>query len=883
MNNVSPKRPSLLLIIAGLNALVIGGLLLSSIAHPGAPSASARTLNLSVAATTQTTPVSANPLTPRDAFLDLQRRASSPLNVQWNSVTGIPEFLTAAAPAQRLPYTPTAAERGNPLALARGFLDANRALFKLRSAADEFSLLRMEPDLQLNFAQVRLDQTYKGLPVFGRQLIVHLNPQEEITAVNGQYAPDINVDTQPALTKAQAEQLAVDDLLQTQLTPEQAERTGIEVYKNRTALTVYVDNNNKATLTWRVKVLNKSPLGEWEFFVNARRPAIVHRIQLTQSAMRRLTYSARNSTNIPGRLMIDEGQRSRDQIAQAAHDGAAKVYDYYWTKFKRDSIDGRGMPLVSTVNYGSDPQDAENAAWIGEAQQMIYGDGGRIFKPLPFGLDVVGHEFTHGVINSTADLIYEGQSGALNESYADVFGALIDRGNWTIGEQVVKSPPFPTKTLRSLEDPGLGGNYDPRDPLAGVGQPATMREYANLPISRRADNGGVHVNSGIPNYAAYLVAQAIGPDKMEQIYYRTLTQYLTPGSNFVQAASATVRAAADLYGQSEVDAVRNVFGQVGINIGGGDTTPRPPAQGGPAIPSRGQAPTTPAPAPLPAGCTNVVQDGGFESGSQWVQESKGEIIDTELPYAGERSAWLGGTDLETTQIIYQDIRLPANAATVEFNYYRLIHKETTGGILSGLFGGVEPAKFNVLVANERGDLLGAIEQLTSDDGDDTWKRARFDVSELAGKTIRLAFSAENPRGNISSFFVDEVNMVACTTGQGPAAPQTPTSNLVFLQGNVTDADTGRGIYGVQVFIMKPGVSATQAAADDNVTTDEVIATAVADQSGFFRTDKSVDRGQAYSVILIARGYRPIIADNGASIPGNASNPFPLDATMRRSR
>jgi Zn-dependent metalloprotease len=182
--------------------------------------------------------------------------------------------------------------------------------------------------------------------------------------------------------------------------------------------------------------------------------------------------------------------------------------------------------MISTVHYGTDPAEAENAAWIAEAFQMVYGDGGQIFRPLAYGLDVVGHEFTHGVIDSTAQLVYEGQSGALNESYADIFAAMIDRDDWTIGEEVVKSPPYPVPFLRSLEDPELGGTYDPRRPLSGIGQPGHMDNYANLPLSRRADNGGVHINSGIPNRAAFLVAQALGREKTEQIYYRALTQYL---------------------------------------------------------------------------------------------------------------------------------------------------------------------------------------------------------------------------------------------------------------------------------------------------------------------------------------------------------------------
>jgi Zn-dependent metalloprotease len=881
MNRLQPKRPSLLLIIAGLNALVIGALVAGSVApnltQLATPPPRSLRLQREQGKASLARPAE---LTPRAAFEILQARGDGALNAQWNPITGIPEWITALDPVKRVAYTPTAAERGNPLAIARGFLDENRALFKLGSAANEFQLVGMEPDALLGFSHVRLDQYYEGLRVFGRQITVHLDPDEKIVAVGGQYAPHINVDTQPALTKEEAEVLAIDDLLKKQLTPAEAKRATYEVYKHRTELMVYTDGDNKATLAWRVKLLTMSPLGEWDFFVNARRPVVFHHIQFAHPVMRRRTYSARNSTNIPGRLMIDEGERSRDPIAQAAHDGAKKVYDYFFTKFKRDSIDGQGMPLVSTVNYGSDPDDAENAAWIGEAQQMIYGDGGRIFKPLPYGLDVVGHEFTHGVINATADLIYEGQPGALNESYADVFGALIDPGNWEIGETVIKSPPYPTRALRSLADPNLNGNYDARDPLGGVGQPMNMRQYANLPNSRRADNGGVHINSGIPNHAAYLIAQAIGPDKMEQIYYRTLTQYLNPRSNFLQAANATARAAADLYSQAEVDAVRNAFNQVGINIGGTSSGPQAPSTT--TTPQRPPAGQSTPQAPLPAGCTNVIADGGFESGQDWVEESKSAIIDAELPHSGQRSAWLGGTDQETTQFIYQQVKLPANGTTVELNFYRLIHEELSGGILGGLFGGGEEAKFSVLVANERGDLLGAIEQYSSTQGDDRWVQERYDVSELAGKTIRLAFAAENSRGNVSSFFVDDVNLIACTTGQGPAAPQT-TGNLVYGQGTISDADTGRGIYGAQVFILKPGVSATQAAADDNVTTSEVAATGTTDQSGLYRTDKPIERGQTYSVIIIARGYRPIIADSGVQLPGNATNPYPIDATMRKSR
>jgi Zn-dependent metalloprotease len=801
------------------------------------------------------------------------------LEAHWNPRSGVVDFLTTKDARGRLPYTPSAAERGNPVAIARGFLDQNRSLFGLRSAAEELQLLRVEPDLQLYYAHVRLAQVYRGIPVFGKQLVVHLDRQQQVVAVNGQFAPGIDVPTQPSVGAEQAEGVALRDLLESQLEPRERQRVKTRVLRGKTQLMIYVDQAGKARLTWYITIMSEAPLGQWRYFVNARRAAVVHGFNSLADAKRRVTFTADSTTELPGRQLIDEGERSRDPVAQAAQDGAGIVYDYYINNFKRDSVDGQGLPIVSTVHFGSDPEDAENAAWIGEAQQMVYGDGGRIFKPLPYGLDVVGHELTHGVTDNTAQLIYEGQSGALNESYSDVFGALIEGKNWTMGEAVVKSPPFPVPFMRSMEDPNMNGLYDPNDPLSGVGQPATVDQYARLPLSRRADNGGVHINSGIPNHAAYLVAQAIGNDKTAQIYYRALTQYLTPDTDFFGAAQATVRAAQDLYSAAEVNGVRQGFAQVGIDVGGADNVPAP--SGGPTQQPQPPGPTTPPSQPLPAGCSDMIVNGGFESQGGWTEVSKGNavLIDTELPHTGKRSAWLGGTDQEPLQYIFQEVRIPANASSVQLSYYRLVHLETTG--LLGAFSG--DANFTTQIANSSGDVIKEVEQLSSAQGDDKWRQAKFDLSQLAGKTVRLVFAAENPRGNVSSMFVDDVTLQTCTTGTGPAAPQPAASNTVYIAGTITDADTGRGVDGAQVFVMKPGVSASDAVADDRITSDEVLTAGTSDGKGYYQSEAAIPLGQTYSVVVIARGYRPIIADDEVPIPADADNPFPVDATLRRSR
>jgi Zn-dependent metalloprotease len=842
---------------------------------PGAALGQAQPASSLHASLTSGFPVaSASEIAPAQAFADLEARAGRNLYVRWDAATGIPRFLSGGAPAARLPYTPSAAERGKPVAIARGFLDANRALFRLLGASEELKLLRVEPDTQLGFASVRLAQTYKGLPVWGKQLVVHIDEQERVVAVGGQFRPAIDIPTTPTLSKQRAEAIALANI-KPELEPEERRTVQMDVDESLTRLLVYVDQQGKATLTWQVTVMTSSPLGQWRFFVNARRPAVTHAYDSVEPIKRRITFSAQNTTRLPGVRIIDEGERSRDEIAQAAHDGAGVVYDYYFERFGRDAINGQGGPMVSTVNYGSSPEEAENAAWIGELEQMIYGDGGRLFRPLPFGLDVVGHEFTHGVIDKTSQLIYEGQSGALNESYADIFGALID-GDWVVGEDVVKSPPFPVPYLRSLEDPNAGGLYNPNNPLGGVGQPANMDQYANLPISRRFDNGGVHINSGIPNHVAYLLAQAIGKEKTEQIYYRALTQYLTPGSDFSDAANASVQAAIDLYGQADADAVRNAFGQVGISAGGGPVGPAPPpdaSQGGPAPP--------PQPQQIPEGCSELIVNGSFETDEGWVQVVRGEtaLIDAELPRTGARSAWLGGTDQEPVQILYQDVALPANAVRIELSYWRNLHEETTG-----LLGAFAPdALFGVLIANTSGDVLGAVEELSSRQGDDTWRQQGADLSQLAGKSIRLAITAENPRGNVSSLFVDDVTLIACTTGQGPAAPPTSGQNLVYIQGVIVDADTRRGVAGAQVLVLRPDLTASQAAADDNVTADEVISVGLSDGNGFYQIEPPIERGQVYSVIILAPNYRPIVADGGFQIPPDATNPVQIDAEMRRVR
>lgn len=269
-----------------------------------------------------------------------------------------------------------------------------------------------------------------------------------------------------------------------------------------------------------------------------------------------VTYTASNRQSIPGTLLTDADNVWNDPAGVDAHAYAAKTYDYYKSKFGRNSIDGRGLQLRSTVHYGS---RYNNAFWNGS--QMTYGDGdGSTFIAFSGDPDVVGHELTHGVTEYTSNLEYYGESGALNEAFSDVIGNDIQRKNWLVGDDIY-TPNIAGDALRSMSNPTL---YDQPD------------HYSDL-YKGSSDNGGVHTNSGIINKAYYLLAEGgtfhgvtvngIGRDAAVQIYYSAFTNYLTSSSDFSNARAAVIQAANDLYGanSAQATAAAKSFDAVGVN------------------------------------------------------------------------------------------------------------------------------------------------------------------------------------------------------------------------------------------------------------------------------------------------------------------------------
>jgi hypothetical protein len=284
----------------------------------------------------------------------------------------------------------------------------------------------------------------------------------------------------------------------------------------------------------------------------------------------RAIYTANHGTALPGTLVRSEGQgASGDAATDEAYDGLGSTFDLYWNIYQRNSIDNAGMNLVGTVHYSN---NYDNAFWNGT--QMVFGDGdGQLFNRFTIVVDIMGHELTHGVTAHQANLVYHDQPGALNESISDVFGSLVKQyshspqqtaaqADWLIGQGL-----FTAKVngvaLRSMKAPGTA--YD--DKVLGKDpQPAHMSNY----VTTTSDNGGVHINSGIPNHAFYLAAVAFGGfawEKAGKIWYATLCDpRLSANAQFQDFANLTADNALRLFDANAQQIIVEAWRQVGINV-----------------------------------------------------------------------------------------------------------------------------------------------------------------------------------------------------------------------------------------------------------------------------------------------------------------------------
>jgi bacillolysin len=522
------------------------------------------------------------------------------------------QLKSATGPALTIQSSLKKAQALRDLSLAQNWLETFAPAIKINQPAAEFSLNRYESD-DLGMRHLRLQQSYRGVPVWGNELYVHLDATDQVYAVNGRYAPTpAGIDPDAAgIDGTQALQLSRTFLSGLNLLrdiPADLKQT-LCLTEPTSEKVIWIDSQGTAHLVWQVDMY--ANVRDWyTLFIDASSGAVLHTMNNTKnegavdasgldltnstrsfrayedtgtfsmlSDINELSGSASVLPDSPtgGLLMIDlrntdpsetasfymVNSSSRtswpDKSAVSAIYNLGLVYNYWKNTFGRRAIDNAASTILAVVNVTEKNQPMDNAYWNGRA--MFYGNGDVNFTPLAEALDVTAHEVMHGVTDYTANLIYQDQSGALNESMSDFFAAMVDRNNWLIGEDIMK--PGKGIAIRDIANPANPAVLSP--------EPVNMDQY----IYTSQDNGGVHINSGIPNRAGYLVANSIGRDKAEKIYYRAMSSYLTRQSQFLDARKGLEQSAIDLYGSgAELNAVKAAFDAVGVT----DSGPNP---GGP--------------------------------------------------------------------------------------------------------------------------------------------------------------------------------------------------------------------------------------------------------------------------------------------------------------
>lgn len=506
---------------------------------------------------------------------------------------------------------------GDHVAMSRATLTALSGVLNIDEPAQHFTPRTVSQD-ELGIAHVKFDQVWNGAPVYGGQVVVHFNPQNEPVQVNGVYAP------LPARMAGLDKRITADQALAVAMERTGARGPGLLAPQVKEAVYWY-PRQDAPILTYKVD-LTPSLAESWHVFVSVADGTVIRVLSAIRAGAEvgssadlhgvtqrvncwkdGTTYYACDTTqamydgarsqpvtlkNIYGGICVLNVDQQN--IQDAVNNGTVvwavssslnnwdpgtvsmitslgTVYNYYRTVHSQNSLDGNGCTLISYIHSrfpAGDQLSSDNAFYNSALNAFIFGDGDKVFKDLPGALDVITHEFTHGVNNHLAGLVYQNQSGALDEHLADFMGCMVDRDEWFAGDGIVRDPAL--IALRDLSDP--------QNPKVQSRLPKVMAEYKNLPADQ--DNGGVHINCGIPSYAGYLMTdgpQGMGRDKAERVVYRALKQgYLTSNSQFTDYRRALIQSATDLYGNAaEAAVVRQAFDTVGIVEGTGAPPPSP--------------------------------------------------------------------------------------------------------------------------------------------------------------------------------------------------------------------------------------------------------------------------------------------------------------------
>jgi thermolysin len=650
---------------------------------------------------------------------------------------------------------------------------------------DEFKVEKVEVD-KLKMAHTKFRQTVAGVPVWEGEAIVHLKSDGELSTITDELKESITINTSPNFSAEDAIDIAKRMYRGSKFLTE-APKAELWVYRG----------TERDHLAYRIEMPRLDGTENTEipvYFIDAQTGEKVFEYNNLQTGSGSSLYSGTvtidtsssggtyymedltrkmgtfNMNNTGNTTTGTGGTQSRytgtDDVWSAtneragvdAHYGASKTFDYFKNVHGRNGINGSGGPgttaaaangsvslITSRVHFGS---NYNNAFWYNN--QMTYGDGnGTSFSPL-VTLDIAGHEMTHGVTQYSANLTYSGESGALNESMSDVFGAMVElyadggvvsANTWKIGEDAY-TPSTAGDALRYMDNPHLAGN-------GGYTSDDDPDHYAER-YTGTADSGGVHINSGIGNKAFHLAAAGgthhrsgvtvtgMGTTDAAKIWYRALTVYMTSGTNFAGARTAMLNAATDLFGSSSVQYNTTATAWCAVGVG--------------SCPSGGGTPT-PTPTPTPSG-SELLVNGGFEgSASPWVGSGTGYfyVANGNYPHGGTGYIYFGVNNSVSGQS-YQQVTIPSTATGTLTFWLNVTSSETTTT--------TQYDKMFVEVRNTSGTLLSTLATYSNlnKTSAGSYSQKSLNLSAYRGQTVRIQFRSTTDSSVTTTFRVDDVSL-----------------------------------------------------------------------------------------------------------------------------
>jgi bacillolysin len=749
--------------------------------------------------------------------------------IAYHAETGLASFISAdTASAAPLPLPNAALSSADQ---AQTLLNRYAPLFGVSNPAQD---LQLKSELQPDAATItrRYQQTFQGVPVFGGELIVNMTAAGALVSMNGEASPNLSLSTSPQVTDAAAQQVALQAIAKwyglgtADLT---ATLPSLWIYDAR----LLKPSTEPVRLVWLVEIkpVHMLPLRELVLVDAATgnialnfnqvatikgfaTPAEMQQMNLalknaaqTTDQQAELgarvpgvadlaTYTANDGTILPGSPLCTEAQASctggSNADADGAHKYAKESYDLFWTQHSRDSIDGAGMLIISSVDYGD---SSCNAFWSGS--QMVYHNS--CFLAVD---DVVGHELTHGVTQYTSGLFYYYQSGAINESLSDVWGEALDQLN-TSGNDAAS-------VRWHLAEDSIGGGWGPalrymdNPPEDGVSPDRIQSaDYWKEP----SDSGGVHINSGVNNKAVYLMVDGgsfngrtvtgIGYPKVLKVYYRVQTTLLVSGSDYNDLYNALNASCNALVGTAGITAndclqVKTAAEAVEMNLlPTGDFMPEA------AVCPAGQSPTY---------LFNDNRESGAANYTTSVLTGSNVWNANETDYSHSGLKMIYGENVSSTSdsviAMNSNVALPAGKTAYlhfdhafGFEFGTISNNRYDGGILEYSTNGGsswsnasslhdQGQDYNGTIASGEGNPLPGQSAFTADSHG--YVSSRYDLGSLAGQNIRFRWRiATDPTIGALGWVIDDIKIYTCGTVTPPtptSTPEGPTGVQILVNG-----------------------------------------------------------------------------------------------------